>query len=204
MRRWSKVSERRMRMMDGTGTMVLVVGPSGAGKDTLLDGARTALAGDPRFTFVTRSITRPVGAGGEEHESLHERDFAAREIEGAFALSWRANGLGYGLPRASIAPALGRGDCVIANASRGAVEEARGVFASLRVVLVTASPDILARRLAGRGRETPEDIAARLVRAGAFDTTGCDVVIRNDGAPSVAITAFVNALRSFLTPTCPV
>jgi phosphonate metabolism protein PhnN/1,5-bisphosphokinase (PRPP-forming) len=187
-----------MRLMNGPGTMVLVVGPSGAGKDTLLDGARAALAGDPRFTFVRRAITRPAAAGGEAHEALHERDFAARDIEGAFALSWRANGLRYGLPRASIAQVIGRGDCAVANASRGVVDEARLVFATLRVVLVTASPDKLARRLAGRGRETEEDIAARLIRAGAFDPTGCDVVIRNDDAPSVAVSAFVSVLRSFL------
>lgn len=191
-----------MVMMDGSGTMVLVVGPSGAGKDTLLDGARTALAGDPRFAVVRRCITRPAGAGGEAHEALHERDFAAREIEGAFALSWRANGLGYGLPRAAIAPILERGGCAIANASRGAVDEARAVFGSLRVVLVTTTPDILARRLAGRGRETAADIAARLVRGGAFDTSGCDAVIRNDGAPAVAIAAFVSALKGFLVPPC--
>lgn len=190
-------------MIDGSGPMVLVVGPSGGGKDTLLDGARAALAGDPRFAFVRRCITRPAGAGGEIHEALHERDFAAREIEGAFALSWRANDLKYGLPRAAIEPVIGRGDCAIANASRGIVEEARSVFRDLRVVLVTASPDILARRLAGRGRETEQDIAARLVRGGAFDTTGCDVVIRNDGAPAAAVAAFVTALRSFLPSPAP-
>lgn len=187
-------------MMDGSGTMVLVVGPSGAGKDTLMDGARTTLAGDPRFAFVRRCITRPTSAGGEDHEELHAREFAAREIEGAFALSWRAHGLAYGLPRAAIAPVLARGGCAVANASRAVVDDARAQFSALRVVLITASPDILARRLANRGRESAEDIVARLERGGAFDTTGCDVVIKNDAAPAAAIESFVSALRSFLLP----
>jgi phosphonate metabolism protein PhnN/1,5-bisphosphokinase (PRPP-forming) len=187
-----------MKVSDGTsGSLILVVGPSGAGKDTLIDGARAALAGDPGFHFVRRCITRPSTAGGENHEPLHERDFAARRIAGDFALWWEANGLSYGLPRANLDAALARGACAVANASRGAVARARETLGDVRVVLVTASPDILARRLAGRGRESAAQIEARLVRGGAFDATGCDAMIRNDGDPFDAITRFVGILRAF-------
>jgi phosphonate metabolism protein PhnN/1,5-bisphosphokinase (PRPP-forming) len=179
-----------------TGTLVLVVGPSGAGKDTLIDGARHALAGDPGFHFVRRSITRPAGAGGEDHEALHERDFAARRIAGDFALWWEANGLSYGMPRAALDAALARGACAVANASRGAVARARQSLGRVHVVLVTASPDILARRLAGRGRESAAQIEARLERGGAFDATDCDAMIRNDGDAFEAITRFVGTLRN--------
>jgi phosphonate metabolism protein PhnN/1,5-bisphosphokinase (PRPP-forming) len=128
---------------------------------------------------------------------LHERDFAARRIAGDFALWWEANGLAYGLPRANLDAALARGACAVANASRGAVARARETLGDVRVVLVTASPDILARRLAGRGRESAAQIEARLVRGGAFDATGCDAMIRNDGDPFDAITRFVGILRAF-------
>ena len=80
------------------GTMYLVVGPSGAGKDTLLDGARQALAGDARYVFARRAITRPADAGGEEHDSVTSDEFARRRERGDFMVSWSAHGLDYGLP----------------------------------------------------------------------------------------------------------
>src|SRR5580692_8194818 len=94
--------------------LVLVVGPSGAGKDTLLDAARRAVADDPRFRFVRRVITRPAEAGGEAHEAVTDAEFATRD----FALAWQAHGLRYGIP-ADIAADLQSGRVLVANSSRG-------------------------------------------------------------------------------------
>ena len=139
--------------------LVVVVGPSGAGKDTLMALARTALAGDDRFVFARREITRPQDAGGEEHIAVTPEEFAARRAAGAYALSWEAHGLGYGIPAATIAP----GRVTIANISRARIAEAAQKFATM-VLEITAPPAVLAARLAARGRETGEDIAARLAR----------------------------------------
>jgi phosphonate metabolism protein PhnN/1,5-bisphosphokinase (PRPP-forming) len=168
--------------------LVLVVGPSGAGKDTVLGMARQALAGDTRFRFVRRVITRPADAGGEDHEAVSEAEFAQRR----FALSWGAHGLRYGIPL-DVVDDLAQGIVVVANVSRGVIAEAAAEY-PVRVIVVTASPEILARRLAARGRETTEDIARRLARDAAIpDGVAVDTVV-NDGTPEAAADRFVTVL----------
>jgi ribose 1,5-bisphosphokinase len=60
-------------------------------------------------------------------------------------------------------------------------------------VAITAAPETLAARLAGRGREDAADIEQRLRRAVSLDQA--DVVIDNDGALGVAVDRFVEVLR---------
>src|SRR5258708_4474452 len=159
--------------------LILVVGPSGAGKDTLMDGARATLAEDGRFRFVRRDITRPREAGGEEHNPVSTDIFAERLAAGAYALSWGAHGLNYGIP-ADIATDLAVNRVVVANVSRAVITAAAEKF-PVSVLEITAPQEILAIRLAARGREDAGDIAQRLARAVALPA-GLDVVtVQNDG-----------------------
>jgi ribose 1,5-bisphosphokinase len=168
--------------------LVLVVGPSGGGKDTVLGIARLALAGDSRFRFVRRVITRPADAGGEDHEAVSGQQFDAR----AFTLRWRAHGLQYGIPL-DVTDDLARGVVVVANVSREVIAEAAERF-TVRVIEVTAPLDILARRLAARGRETADDIAKRLVRDAPLPGhVPVDTVV-NDRTPAEAADRFVALL----------
>ena len=163
--------------------LVLVVGPSGVGKDTLLEGARKAL---PGARFVRRIITRPATAGGEDHEAVSDAEFSRR----AFALQWEAHGLRYGIP-AGIVDDLAVGRLVIANVSRGVIAEAVARFGA-RVVEVTAPPEVLAARLAARGRETAADVQARLARLVPVGAAAIQVM--NDGSVEEGVARFVAAV----------
>lgn len=176
------------------GTLFLVVGPSGAGKDTLIAGARAMLEPGGAYVFPRRAITRPAGAGGEDHEEVSPEAFAAREAEGRFFLSWRAHGLDYGLP-GCIAATLESGRNVVANVSRSVLAGVAGRLRPAVVVEVTAPPEVLARRLAARGREDAVDAARRLAREGAPCPDG--VTLRrvvNDSTPEQGIARFIAAL----------
>ena len=183
--------------MTRRGTLVLVVGPSGVGKDSIIAGAAARLRDDPRAVFARRLITRPSDAGGEDHIAVSPAEFAACLDAGGLILCWNAHGLDYGLPQ-TLATALAEGKCVIANVSRTVVSEARQRLAPVAVVAVTASPETLAGRLIGRGREDPTDIAERLTRAGAISPSDADVVIDNDGPLDEAVDRFVAVLRGLV------
>jgi phosphonate metabolism protein PhnN/1,5-bisphosphokinase (PRPP-forming) len=177
-----------------SGVLVLVVGPSGAGKDTLLAKARLRLERDPRFLFVRRYITRPHDAGGEDHFALSHAEYRQLQRAQRFALAWEANRHCYGLP-ASAADDLAAGRVVVANVSRTVIEEARRRFARVRVVVVDAPLEVLAKRLAHRGREHGGAIAERLERAAYPGPRGPGIVtIVNDGSIEDAVGAFLAVL----------
>lgn len=145
------------------GRFIAMVGPSGVGKDSVMEAM---VARDPRIFLARRVITRPADAGGEIFEGVTPEEFEARQAAGQFALSWSAHGLHYAIP-ASVKAALGNGQDVLANLSRTALIRAQGHFARFEVINLTADHDILADRLARRGRETAEQIHDRLDRIAA-------------------------------------
>ena len=151
----------------GPGVLVLVVGPSGAGKDTLIAYARARLAGRDDISFARRRITRAADAT-ENHIALDEGEYARGVAEGRFPLHWRANGLCYALGE-EVAVDIAAGRIVVANGSRAVIAEARRRFLNVKVVHVTAPAEVLAARLAARGREAEEAVLQRLAREPALD-----------------------------------
>jgi len=164
------------------GRLIYLTGPSGAGKDSLLDAARAALA-ERGVRIARRVITRSAEAIGEAAHSVSAEQFERMEAEQAFALSWRANGLAYGIP-AEIDAWLAAGEDVLVNGSRGYLPEARRRYPDLLAVLLTVEQDVLRERLLTRGRETPEQIEARLARNALFSGE-LDDYIRLDNSASL-------------------
>lgn len=174
------------------GRLFAVVGPSGAGKDTLIDAARTAR---PDLVIVRRVITRPRSAGGEDYEGVSLFEFTSRKVNGHFALDWKAHGLAYGIPAEAIAR-RDQGCDVLFNGSRAALDAAAARFPDLVVIRVSAPSEVLIQRLLARGRETRDDIAGRISRASYDVPAGLRVVdVVNDGPLDLAISRFLAALQ---------
>jgi len=173
-----------------------VCGASGAGKDTILSGAKAELAGLRDIVFVRRTITRPADAGGEDHASVTEQEFAELERAGAFCLSWRAHGLAYGVP-ASVLGDLASGCTVVCNISRAVAVLAADKFPRFALLEVTAEPEIIAARLAARGRETAGEIESRQLRNVAGWSSGLTLYrVANNGMPQDAVGCFVSIVLS--------
>ena len=178
----------------GPGALVVVVGPSGAGKDTLIGLAHTLCADDPRILFPLRIVTRQPSAA-EHHDSIAPVAFDDAIGQGAFAFWWEAHGLKYALP-ATIDAEIGRGRTVVCNVSRGILSAVRSRYAHVTVVLVTAPQEVLAARLGARGREGGGAVSERMARAAPdIEELAPDVVIENIGNPHDGAQHLAEVLR---------
>jgi ribose 1,5-bisphosphokinase len=177
--------------------LVYVMGPSGAGKDSVLDRTRALLAADAPVVFAHRYITRPLDSGGENHIALSAAEFAFRRERGLFAFHWRAHGNSYGIG-SEIHAWRQAGLTVVVSGSREHFLTLGATAADdpdLHPVLITASPATLAERLAGRGREDSRSATERLQRGEAYTVESPRLVtIVNDGALDDAANALVSLL----------
>ena len=167
----------------GSERLISVVGPSGAGKDTVLRHWLAMLPRPAPVHLARRTITRPAahGSAAEQHEAVSDAQMLRLLADEALALHWHANGLGYGVRHEALAP-LQRGQWVVVNGSRAYLAALLHVAPRAHVVLVTAAPSVLAVRLAARGREAPSQIEQRLHRAGELDgPLRAALVIHNEG-----------------------
>jgi len=180
------------------GRLIVVVGPSGAGKDSILKSAASYFHDNSCVDFVRRVITRECDPTTEVHDSVTTDQFIARQERGEFSVWWQANGLYYGLP-VELHKKIKDGQLLIANGSRAAIPDIRSKFKLLTVVHITVADDVLANRLASRNRETAEQIEQRLQRNQTINTVyGDDVVtIDNSAAREKAIEEFIGLVESY-------
>ena len=180
-----------------TGRLVLVVGPSGAGKDSVLRYAMRHFAGDARFVFPKRCVTRVADAGAEDHESVDERTFDELVGQQAFAVMWEAHGHKYGV-RSAIDEDLAEGRVVSVNVSRTILADITHRYPHVVVVEISASPEIRAARIAARGRENTTDIMQRVGRSvPPIPSKLQSAIIHNNGSLIEAGENFCRLLEGF-------
>jgi len=179
------------------GAIIAVVGPSGAGKDSVIAGARALLVDDPRIVFPRRVITRRADRT-EENLVVDVDTFLHMAKSGAFALFWSAHGHHYGVPVRVDADVRER-RIVVINVSRTIVTHLRNRYVRASVILINAPAHVRSKRLALRSRETESEILSRLERtAENFDAATTDMVIDNAGPLEHSVTMLSTYVRSLL------
>ena len=177
----------------GPGRLVLVVGPSGAGKDTLIARARAACRDDGSVVFPRRIVTRPPSAF-EENEFMPAAAFEQAAARGAFAFWWSAHGHMYGIPLA-VDFDIEAGRTVVCNVSRTVIAAVCRRYSNVVTVLVTAPREVLGSRLAARGRASDGGVTDRLNRADIADGQfRADVTINNVGEPETGARKLLDAV----------
>lgn len=176
------------------GAFVCIVGPSGAGKDSLLIEARKGLAADEAIVFPRRLVTRSKN-DTEDHDTITQEAFDAGVASGAFCLHWQAHGLSYALPH-SVADAVDAGKIVVCNVSRSVIAQIIEQFAHVYVVQISAPAEVIAERLLKRGRETAASIAARQERNRQLSADlSPDLTIMNTGPLEIGGEQLIRFLR---------
>jgi ribose 1,5-bisphosphokinase len=177
----------------GPGRLILVVGPSGAGKDTLLELARAACADDGSIVFPRRVVTREASSF-EENEPVSLDAFRQALARGEFAMHWEAHGHCYGLRRA-VEDDVSAGRTVIANVSRTVIGAMRRAYANVVVVSITAPAEILAARLTMRSRSSDGKVEDRIRRTVDDAASAPDVIISNVGSADANASKLVRIIK---------
>ncbi len=191
--------ELSTQQMIKTGKLIYLVGPSGAGKDTLINELRNNEELKDKLFISQRYITRPPSSrqDGEQHIALSRDEFLQLQQQNEFALSWQAHGTYYGI-RAEIGEYLNSGMHVLVNGSRQYLETAKLIFPNLALAWLRVDNDVLQRRLLARGREPADKIQLRLHRNLELEKTipeGCQT-IDNSGVLQEAVGQFTDFLEN--------
>ena len=177
-----------------SGTLFLVVGNSGSGKDSIISGAIKKYPAHLKQVFLTkRYITRPASEF-EDNYTITEEKFNEMKKNGEFCLYWEIYGLNYGVPM-EIEEWLKKGHPVIVNVSRNVVNQAREKYDNLKVIFIEVPFEITLERIKARGREEGVRLRERIERAEKNQKfPDADFVVDNSGELDDAIEQFLRYL----------
>lgn len=176
----------------------IVSGPSGSGKDTIL---QEVFKQRPELFFSISSITRAMRPGEKEGEKYHfisKQAFENGLVQGAFLEHNCYVGNYYGTPKAPVLAAVEQGrDAVIEVDVNGAAQIRQKLPECVSIFIMPPSFSVLKNRLRGRNTESEAQITERLnaalreiERAGEFD-----YIVVND-ALEKAVTDFITVIES--------
>jgi guanylate kinase len=167
--------------------LIVVSGPSGVGKDTIIEALRRQPASSDYHYVVTCTTraSRPGEVDGQSYHFIGRERFEALRDAGAF-LEWaEVHGNWYATPRAEVRRALAAGrDVILKIDVQGAAAIKASVPDAVLIFVVPPTLEALFRRLQARATENAEELEVRqrnaaieLARAGDYD----HVVVNEDG-----------------------
>jgi phosphonate metabolism protein PhnN/1,5-bisphosphokinase (PRPP-forming) len=185
-------------MKDYPGTLFLVVGNSGSGKDSIISGAIEQYPQSLKNIYNPRRyITRPP-SDTEENIPLTQKKFDELAKDGKFALKWHIYGLDYGVP-IKIDQLLSEGNPVVVNVSRSIIPEARTLYKNLKVIFIRVPLEKTIERIQERGREHGKRLEERIERARTHQVfPDADYIIDNTGSLDDAIQTFLEYIRTHI------
>ena len=169
------------------GLLILIVGNSGSGKDSIMKGVIERYPSDLKPLHLTqRYITRP-SSDTEDNIAISPENFRKKSLQSEFALEWHIYGLDYGVP-IEIDRWLKKGHPVLVNVSRSIVNKARELYQNVLVVFIKVPFEITLKRVKDRARESGERLEERIQRAKENQSfPDADFNIDNSGDIEVAI-----------------
>ncbi|PUA18146.1 phosphonate metabolism protein/1,5-bisphosphokinase (PRPP-forming) PhnN [Glaciimonas sp. PCH181] len=178
-----------------SGRLFFVVGPSGVGKDALLQWVQTQLSDDTGLVFATRCITRAAHAS-ESHEVLTQEEFLQYSQAGHFSMAWQAHDTHYGIRR-EIEATLKSGCNVVVNGSREFIPQLRQLFPQAEIIWISADAELIRQRIESRQRENGTALEQRLLRSEEFNPQEIEGIthIDNSGAIEVAGRQLLNIFQ---------
>lgn len=144
--------------------LVIISGPSGVGKDTIIDALRRRRH-DPEYHYVVTCTTRakrPGEVNGVDYWFLDRETFAAQRSAGEFLEANDVHGNWYGTPRSQVREALAEGrDVILKIDVQGAQVVKEKIPGALLIFLIPPSLEDLFQRLLSRATETADQLELR-------------------------------------------
>ena len=180
------------------GRLLIVSGPSGSGKDTILKKVFERM---PEIKFSISSITRPMREGEVEGEKYNfvSREYFEEMIKNDALLEYNTYvGNYYGTPKAPVMEVIKNGGEIIIEVDVNGQRNIKNIVDSaLSIFIMPPSFEVLKNRLSGRGTDSEEVIAQRM--QAALDEIACaenyDYIVVNDDLEE-AVDDFVNIIKT--------